>query len=598
MQCWNPTYECMSRDKKEDFSKETIGDIIDKMCIKYENNEAIVYSDKNTRYSYRDFKKMYDDIAKGLLKLGIKKGDHLSIWALNSPEWIALQIATAKIGAVLVCINTNYSKHELEYELKHSNSKALFFSKGYDGNDYADSVYSICPELKYCLPGELSSKALPDMKTIISLDGEDKQGSSFVGSFNSFQTLETVIQRPDHGEVETFSTRESDKRLMTLEDLIENGRDVSDEELIERSDSLECYDITSIQYTSGTTGNPKAVMSTHYNIINNAAVSGKNFDYSEKDRILVCLPLFHVMGCVLSAVQCLLYGATIVLVDRFQTTKVFEYLDKEKCTGFNGVPTMFKFLLSHPSFNDFDLSNLQKGMIGGSYCNPELMKEIMGKMNMKELCIVYGQTEAIAITQTLISDPFDKKINTVGQGIFGTEIKIIDPATGKEVPNGASGELITKTEYIMKGYYKNPEATQKTIDQEGWLHTGDLATKDDQGYCKIIGRIKDLIIRGGENISPLEIEELLVTHASIKEAAVVGVPDKNLGEEICAFLIIENEHTLSKEDVISFIQYRLAKFKIPKYVEFVKEFPATASGKIKKFMLKDYAIEKYNLKQD
>lgn len=549
----------LSLTNKDDFSKETIGGILDRMCIKYENNEAIVYRDKNVRYSYRAFKKMYDGIAKGLLKLEIKKGDHLSIWSLNSPEWIALQIATAKIGAVLVCINTDYTKHELEYVLKHSNSKALFFSKGYSGNNYTDSVYSICPELKYCFPGKLSSKALPDMKSVISLDGEDKN-------------------------------------LMSLENLIEMGKDVSDEELLERSNSLECYDTTNIQYTSGTTGNPKAVMSTHYNIINNAIISGKNLDYSEKDRLLVCLPLFHVMGCVLSAVQCLLYGSTIVLVDRFQTTKVLEYLDKVNCTGLNGVPTMFKFLLSHPNFDNFDLSNLRKGMIAGSYCHPDLMNEIMDKMNMKELCIVYGMTEALGITQTLISDPFDKRINTVGRGMFGTEIKIIDPATGKEVPNGIEGELITKTEYIMNGYYKNQEATQKMIDKDGWLHTGDLATKDDEGYCRIIGRIKDIIIRGGENILPAEIEELLVTHVSIKDAAVVGVPDKNLGEEICAFIIIKDNNTLSREDVVSFIQDSLAKFKIPKYIEFVKEFPTTASGKIKKFMLKDYAIEKYSLK--
>jgi fatty-acyl-CoA synthase len=541
-------------------SKETIGGIIDRMCIKYENNEAIVCRDKNARYSYGDFKRMYDGIAKGLLKLGINKGDHLSIWSLNSPQWLALQIASAKIGAVLVCINTDYSKHELEYVLKHSNSKALFFSKGYSGNNYADSVYSICPELKYCIPGELSSKALPDMEIVISLDGEDKNSIS-------------------------------------LEDLIEIGKDVSDEELLERGNSLECYDTTNIQYTSGTTGNPKAVMSTHYNIINNAIIAGKNSDYSETDRLLVCLPLFHVMGCVLSAIQCLLYGSAIVLVDRFQTTKVLEYLDKEKCTGLNGVPTMFKFLLNHPEFDKFDLSNLRKGMIAGSYCHPDLMNEIMDKMNMKELCIIYGLTEAMGITQTLISDPFNMRINTVGRGMFGTEIKIIDPATGKEVPNGVEGELITKTEYIMKGYYKNQEATQKIIDKDGWLHTGDLAIKDDQRYCKIIGRIKDIIIRGGENISPLEIEELLVTHASIKDAVVVGVPDKNLGEEICAFIIIKDEHTLSREDIVSFVQDSLAKFKIPKYIEFVREFPATASGKIKKFMLKDHAIEKYSLKE-
>ncbi len=529
------------------------------MCIKYGTTEAIVYRDKDVRYSYSDFKKMYDSIAKGLLKLGIKKGDHVSIWSLNSPEWIALQIATAKIGAVLVCINTDYSKHELEFVLKHSNSKALFFSKGYIGNNYADSVYSICPELKYCSPGKLSSNALTDLKSVISLDDEDKN-------------------------------------LMSLENHIEMGKDVSDEELLERSKSLECYNTINIQYTSGTTGNPKAVMSTHYNIINNAIISGKNLGYSERDRLLLCLPLFHVMGCVLSAIQCLLYGATIVIVDKFQTTKVLEYLDKEKCTGLNGVPTMFKFLLSHPNFDNFDLSNLRKGMIAGSYCYTDLMNEIMDKMNMKELCIVYGLTEALGITQTLISDPFDMRINTVGRGMFGTEIKIINPATAKEVPNGVEGELITKTEYIMKGYYKNQEATHKIIDKDGWLHTGDLAIKDEAGYCKIIGRIKDIIIRGGENISPSEIEELLVNHVSIKEAAVIGVPDKNLGEEICAFLILEDNHTLSREEVVSFIQDSLAKFKIPKYIEFVKEFPTTASGKIKKFMLKDYAIEKYSLK--
>lgn len=542
------------------YTEKTIGEYIDLMCEKYADREAVIFTDTDTRYTYKTFNTLYNNLAKGLIELGIKKGDRISIWALNCPEYIALQIATAKIGAILVCLNANYAKQEIEYALNYSESNTLILSAGFKSSDYLKTINLICPELQTSKPGQLKSAKLPKLKNIILLDNNNKY---------------------------TYQ----------LQDLIHMGSKIPDSKLLEITKSLTCYETVSFQFTSGTTGNPKAVMSNHFSIINNAIATAERFQYSMSDKLLICLPLFHVMGIVLSAIVCLVSGASMVLFDRFQTSKALSLVETEKCTALNAVPTMFKFMLCQNEVDQYNMSSLNKGMIGGSCCSPELLKSIIDNLHMKRLAVIYGQTEAMGITQTMYQDNIDKRINSVGKGYVGTEIKIMNPTNGDEMPVNKEGELCVKTPYIMNGYFKNKEATDKTIDCEGWLHTGDLATVDNDGYIKIIGRIKDIIIRGGENISPVEIEELLVTHNHIKDVAVVGVPDKFMGEELCAFIIPEDDCKIEEDQVKLFVKSNLARYKIPKYIEFTSQFPITSSGKIRKFMLRDIAIQKYNLKE-
>lgn len=542
------------------FIDDTIGNYIDKICTRYPDKEIVVYPENGIRYNYHEFMNLCNNIAKGLLELGVKKGDHVAILSLNSPEYIAFIIATAKIGAVLVYINSNYGKNEFEYVLKHSDCTTLVLSTGFKDINYINNLNDICPELKSFKPGELKSDKFPNLKNIISLDNINNEN------------------------------------MFNLDYIKKIGMDVEDSILQERAFQLKSNDIINIQYTSGTTGNPKAVMINHYSILNCAFAVGKNLKYSTEDRLLLCLPLFHVMGCVLSAMLCLVYGCTLVIIDRFKTSPVLKYLAEEKCTGFNGVPTMFEFLLNHPELSKADLTNLKKGIIAGSHCSLSLILNIMNKMNMKELSTVYGQTEALILCQNISEDPMEKRINTVGKALPGIETKVIDPSTGKKVPFGTRGELLAKGIYLMDGYYKNSDATNKAIDKNKWLHTGDLAIKDKDGYIQIIGRKKDIIIRGGENISPTEIEEYLTKHPSVEQAAVIGIPDDKLGEEICAFIIPKKEANVTKDELIEFVKNNLAKYKVPKHIIFVDKFPMTTSGKIRKFMLIDTAVEMLNLK--
>lgn len=537
------------------FIDDTIGNYIDTVCSKYPYKELLVYPEKNIHYNYSEFIHLSNSIAKGLIKLGIKKGDHLGVISLNSPEYIALIVATAKIGAVLVYINSNYGKNEFEYVIKHSDCTTLFLSSGFKDINYVDNLNVICPELKSCKPGKLKSDKFPYLKNIISLDNINNEN------------------------------------MFDLAAIIKLGISVKDSVLKEKKLKLRSDDVINIQYTSGTTGDPKAVMMNHYSILNCAFAVGKNLKYSPKDRLLLCLPLFHVMGCVLSAMLCLVYGSTLVIIDRFKTSTVLKHLSNENCTAFNGVPTMFEFLLDHPELEKTDLSNLKKGIIAGSCCNSNLLLNIMNKMNIKDLATTYGQTEALILCQNIPEYSVDKRLDSVGKALPGIEIKIIDQTTKEEVPSGTPGELLARGIYIMNGYYKSTKAANTAIDQEKWLHTGDLATKDQEGFVKIIGRMKDTIIRGGENISPKEIEDYLLKHPAVKQAAIVGVPDNKLGEEICAFIIQKNAIRVTKNELIRFIKDNLAKYKLPKHIIFVDDFPMTTSGKVKKFILKNSAME-------
>jgi fatty-acyl-CoA synthase len=538
------------------FVNDTLGSYMDKLCDNYGNYEAIVFPSTNIRYSYKQFQELYNKLAKGLIALGIKKGDHIAILELNSPVWIALQIAAAKIGCVMVCLNTGYIANELEYVLNHSESKLLLLSSGYKRNSFIDNLKELCPELESCAPGMLKSERIPKLKTVVMTDNNNYNGT------------------------------------ITIEKLIELGSTIDDNTLNNITSEINCQDVVSIQYTSGTTGNPKAVMSTHFSVVNNALVSGGKLNYSADDKVLLCLPLFHVIGYVLSALAGLFYGSTIVVVERFETEAVFRYIEQESCTVFNGVPSMFMFMLNHESLNSYDITSLNKGFVAGSCCSKELMLDIIKKLGITELANVFGQTEAIAVSQTCFSDSLEQRLCSIGKPLEGVEAKIIDIVTGKNVGVDQAGELCIKTVYIMKGYYKDIEATQKAIDKNGWLHTGDLAVIDDSGYIKIIGRAKDMIIRGGENISPVDIENHLRLFDGIRDAAVVGIPDKLLGEEIFAFIIKEPSAQFTFDEVKEFLNKHLARFKIPKYFCFTDSFPVTSSGKIRKFALKEIAANK------
>ncbi|KAA0258040.1 AMP-binding protein [Deferribacter autotrophicus] len=544
--------------EKFNFIKQTIGEYLKNIANKYPDNEAVVYPFREIRLTYKELDNLTDKLAYALLKLGVKKGDHVAIWAHNVPEWIYLLFATAKIGAVLVTVNTLYRERELEYLLQQSDSKYLFLVEKYRTLDYAKTLYNIYPELA---EGKKSEK-FPFLEKVVMID--DKK---FPGMIN-------------------------------FNELYNMGESFDKDELEKVMNTLHYDDVINMQYTSGTTGFPKGVMLTHYNILNNAYAIGMIMKFTDKDRLCIPVPFFHCFGLVLSILVCLTHGATMVPVEYFNPIEVLKTVEKEKCTALHGVPTMFISELQVLEYENFDISSLRTGIMAGSPCPVEVMKKVMDVMNMKEITIVYGQTEASpGITQTRVNDDVEKRVSTVGRELPGVEVKIVDPTTGKECPPNVAGELCARGYNVMKGYYKMEEATKQAIDSEGWLHTGDLALKTEDGYYVITGRIKDMIIRGGENIYPKEIEDFLYTYEPIEDVQIVGVPDKKYGEEVMAFIKIKEKYRgkVTPEDIREFCKGKIADYKIPKYIEFVDEYPMTASGKIQKFKLREIGAKKLQL---
>ena len=532
---------------------KTIGDMFDDIVEKYPNHDALVYVDRDLRLTYFEFKKQIDKLAKSLMVLGIKRGDHIAIWAYNVPEWVLLQFASAKIGAVLVTVNTYYKSHELEYLLKQSDTTTLFLAHGFKDVDYLRHVRKILPELSSIKPGEIQSEKLPFLKNIIYI-GKEKQA----GMFN-------------------------------FKDLFNLAKQISDKELRDRQQSLDPHDVINMQYTSGTTGFPKGVMLTHYNILNNAFYVGERMGLTVKDKMCIPVPFFHCFGCVLSTLNCMVHGSTMVPIEIFDAEKVLYSVEKEKCTALQGVPTMFVAELRHPNFKKYDVSSLRTGIMAGASCPVEVMVEVMRDMNMREITIAYGLTEASPVlTQTQRNDPLQKRVESVGKALPEIEVKVVDPETGKELPPNNPGELIAKGYGIMKGYYKMPDKTEEAIEN-GWLHTKDLAILDKEGYFSINGRIDDMIIRGGENVYPREIEEYLYTNRKIHDVAIIGVPSEKYGEEVCAFIKVVDGMETTEKEIKEYCAEGISRFKIPKYVFFTDEFPMTASGKIRKVDLRDIA---------
>ena len=535
--------------------ERTLGDWLEHWAAETPDKEYIIYSDRNLRFTWKTFNQRVDEMAKGLIAIGVKKDSKVGIWATNVPDWLTILYACAKIGAVCVTVNTNYKQAELEYLCKHSDMHTLCIIDGVRDGDFIGMVNTMLPELKHCERGKLKSKEFPCMKNFVYIGQEKQRG------------------------------------MYTTAELLLLGRNIENDLFNLMKSKVTCHDVVNMQYTSGTTGFPKGVMLTHYNITNNGFLTGEHMKFTAEDKLCCCVPLFHCFGVVLASMNVLTHGCTQVMVEQFNPLLVLASIHKERCTALYGVPTMFIAELNHPMFDLFDLTSLRTGIMAGSLCPIELMKRVEDKMNMK-MTSVYGLTEASpGMTATRIDDPFEVRSQTVGREFDFTEVKVIDPETGQECPIGVQGELCNRGYNTMKGYYKSPEATKEVIDKDGFLHTGDLGIKDKNGNFTITGRIKDMIIRGGENIYPREIEEYLYQMKGIKDVQVAGIPSKRYGEIVGAFIILEDGVSLDEIDVRDFCKNKIARYKIPKHIFFLDEFPMTGSGKIQKYKLKDIALE-------
>lgn len=545
----------------QEFSTLTLGDQLAAMAHKYPNDNMIKYIDRDYERTWKEFDEECETIARGFMALGLKKGDKISIWATNVPAWLLTFFGSAKMGGILVTVNTSYKLFELDYQLKQSDSNALVLIDGYKGTSYIDIINQLCPQLAASEPGQLNNPAMPELKAVIYA-GEGDCPAGMV-QWNDLSTLAEQVPYEEYAAVR---------------------------------DSCNCYEVVNFQYTSGTTGFPKGVMLTHYNILNNAMTIGDGMKLTHEDKLCICVPFFHCFGMVLAILACLTHGTPFVPIDMFNPKKVMDALESEKCTAVHGVPTMFIAMLEHPDFDQYDFSRMRTGIMAGSPCPVKTMQDVNEKMNMSEITIVFGQTESSpGVTMTLADESIERRCTTVGKAFPGVECKIVDTKTGETLPPNQIGEFCARGYNIMKGYYKMPEATTLAIDEDGWLHFGDLAVCDDEGYYKVTGRLKDMIIRGGENIYPKELEECLYRFGKVKDVQVIGVPSEKYGEEICACVIPKGDEPLTEEEVKAYYKQNVAFYKIPTYVWFMDEFPMTASGKIQKVVLRERAVEKYAL---
>ena len=546
--------------EKEELITKTFSEVLDAVVEEFPDQYAVKYTTLNYTKTYSEFRDDVDNFARALIALGVKKGGHVSIWATNVPQWFVVFWAVTKIGAVLVSMNTAYKVHEAEYILRQSDTHTVIIEDGFRDSDYIGIIKELCPELATVKKGEqLHSKRLPFLRNVI--------------------TLKTKIDGSYSWE-EAYSMKNK----------------VPYEELRRRSSQVRCDDVCNIQYTSGTTGFPKGVMLTHYNVINNGKCIGDRMDLSTADRMMIQVPMFHCFGMVLSMTASMTHATTVYPLPYFAPKPALACVNQEKITCFHGVPTMFISMLEHEDFGKTDFSYARTGIMAGSPCPIKVMQDVIDKMNMSEIVIVYGQTEASpGCTMSHTNDSVEVRVETVGSALSKIECKIIDPETGLDAPDGTTGEFVARGYNVMKGYYKMPNETKQVIDEDGWLHTGDLALKTSEGNYKITGRLKDMIIRGGENIYPKEIEEFVYTHPKVKDVQVVGVPDEQMGEEIMAYIITKENETLDEDEIKAYIRANMARHKLPRYVEFIDEFPMNAAGKILKFKLRDIAIEKYKL---
>lgn len=539
----------------------TIGDAFDKTVAQYPNREALVSRGQNLRFTWAELRREVDHFARGLLALGVRKGDRIGIWSPNRVEWAITQFATAKIGAILVNINPAYRLHELEYALNQSGCNTLVLAPDFRTTDYTAMLLTLCPELEHLAPGQLDAHRIPQLRNVIRLGEERAPGMWIWG------------------------------------EILERAKEVSVEALEVRQAEQEFDDPINIQYTSGTTGNPKGATLSHHNILNNGYFVARLQGFTEQDRLCIPVPLYHCFGMVMGNLGCMTHGATMIYpAEAFDPSSVLETVEAEQCTSLYGVPTMFIAELAHPDFAKYDLSSLRTGVMAGSPCPVEVMRQVIDKMHMREVEICYGMTETSPVSfQSRLNDSLERRVATVGQVHPHVEVKIVDPATGQVVPTGVPGELLTRGYSVMLGYWGNEAATRTAIDAARWMHTGDLATLDDDGYANIVGRLKDMVIRGGENIYPREVEEFLYSHPKVSDVQIVGVPDARYGEELMAWVKMKEGQTATPDEMEQFCRGQIATFKIPRYWKFVDSFPMTVTGKIQKFAMRQQAIDELGL---
>ena len=541
----------------------TIGELFDKVTNEYPKREAIVSVHQNIRFTYSELAEQVNSLAKSFIGAGFKKGDRLGIWSPNNVEWLVTQYAAAKAGVILVTINPAYRSHELDYVLGQSGCKGLIIQNQFKTSSYESMICKICPEIINTGPGELESK--------------------------KFQRLTHVISM----------TSSKIKGIYNWEDFLNLSKSIDDEEMESRQDNLDSDEAINIQYTSGTTGFPKGATLSHHNILNNGYFTGATMNFTEQDRLVVPVPLYHCFGMVLANLACLTHGACAIYPsESFEPDLALKAVEDEKATALHGVPTMFIAELALSNFSDYDLSTLRTGLMAGSPCPIETMKQVIELMNMREVEIAYGMTETSPVSfQTRVDSPMEKRVGTVGSVHPHVEVKIIDSDSGKICPIGGTGELCTRGYSVMLGYWENPEGTSAAIDSNGWMHTGDSAVMDEEGYVNIVGRIKDMIVRGGENIYPVEIENFLMSHSDVESVQVTGVPDPKYGEELIAWINLKAGRVLLEEDIREFCKGKVAHYKIPRYVRFGDDFPMTVTGKIQKYKMRKISIKELGLEE-
>jgi fatty-acyl-CoA synthase len=541
----------------------TIGELFERTVEKFPEQDALIVAHQEVRWTYAELKEQVDQCARALLAIGVEKGDRVGIWSPNCSEWTVTQLATARIGAILVNINPSYRLHELKYALNQSGCSVVITADQFKYSNYTEMWYELEPELKTFRPGQIQSEVLPELKALIRIHEESVPG------------------------------------MWTWKEWMAMGNEVAAEKVDERQALLSFDDPINIQYTSGTTGFPKGATLSHHNILNNGYFVARTLDFSEKDRLVIPVPLYHCFGMVLGNLGCITHGAAMIYPSEgFDAETVLKVVEEEKATALYGVPTMFIAELEHPEFDKYDLSSLRTGVMAGASCPIEVMRKVKTLMNMHEVEIAYGMTETSPVsTQTRPGTPLEKQVSTVGQVHPHLEIKIIDPDTGLIVPLGTPGELCTRGYSVMLGYWNDEEKTRETIDSARWIHSGDLATMDEEGYINIVGRIKDMIIRGGENIYPREIEEFLMTNPKVADAQVIGVPDEKYGEAVMAWIRLHEDEAADEEEMREFCKGKIAYFKIPQYFKFVETFPMTVTGKVRKVDMRKESIEELGLEK-
>jgi fatty-acyl-CoA synthase len=541
----------------------TFAQVLARTARRFPDHDALVFPWLNHRRSYRDFHAEVRQLARALLALGVARGEHVGIWATSWPQWVVTQFAAASVGAVLVNVNPAYRAHELAYVLAQADVTALLLTDRFKGSDYFDILTTVCPELPASRPGELRTAACPRLRHVVNIHSDRRPG------------------------------------VLAWDELLARADAVPDVDLDRRQAEVGPHDVANIQYTSGTTGSPKGAMLTHRNLLLNAYHVGRRLAFTDRDRLAIPVPLYHCFGCSMGTLMCVIHGSAMVFPsESFDAEATLEAIQAERCTAVYGVPTMFIAELHHPRFAELDLTSLRTGIMAGSPCPIEVMRAVVDRMGARHITIAYGLTEASpVITQTTAADSLEHRVGTVGRPLPGLEVRVVAPGDVAPLPPGEAGELLVRGHGVMKGYYNKPAETAAAVTPDGWLRTGDLAVETADGYFRITGRIKDMIIRGGENVYPREVEEFLYTHPAVADVQVVGLPDERYGEEGCAWIRLKPGAALAEAEVKEFCRGKIAHYKVPRYVVFVDEYPTTVTGKVQKYRLRELGVERFGLQR-